>query len=83
MDSTSLISGLTLRLLVVGIPKHSINPFAGMITKWVTCSGELWTIERLKSLKTTLISLRSGSDTTIPFAKNRRGQIKGTIGRIE
>jgi len=78
----SLLSGLTLRLLVVGLPKHVINPFGRIITRWVTCSGEEWTIKRLKDLKQSLIHLRSGLPLTIPLAKNRKGEIKGTVGYI-
>lgn len=68
MDSLqSLLSGLTLRLLVVGVPKHTINPFAGLMVRWVTCSGEEWTVRRLKSLKMLLIHLRSGIPYPFPL----------------
>nr|URG16687.1 MAG: RNA dependent RNA polymerase [Mitoviridae sp.] len=78
----SLISGLTLRLLVIGIPKHTINPFAELILRWVTCSGEEWTVKRLKDLKQTVIHLHSGLLPTIPLARNRKGAIKGVVGYL-
>lgn len=78
----SLISGLSLRLLIVGIPKHTINPLVELIQRWVSCSGEEWTIERVKALKTSLIHLRSGFRPTISLARNRKGEIKGVIGYL-
>jgi len=81
-STVSSISGLTLRLLVVGIPKHCINPFARLIWQWKTCSGEQWTIDRIKALKTSLIHLRSGLKITIPLARNRKGEIKGVVGYL-
>lgn len=82
MDSKSLTSGLSLRLLVIGIPKHTINPFVGLMIRWVTCSGEQWTIDRLKNLRQSIIHLRSGLDLTIPLARNRKGQLKGVVGYL-
>lgn len=76
------MSGLTLRLLVTGIPTYAINPFAGLLVRWATCSGEEWTVQRCKSLKLTLIQLRSGSPVTVPLARNRCGEIKGVIGSL-
>lgn len=77
-----LLSGLTLRLSVCGIPRCTINPFAGMIEQWARCSGEEWTISRLKAMKVYLIMLRSGQNPTVPFARNREGQIRGVVGSL-
>jgi len=83
MDSTmSLLSGLTLRLLVIGVPKHTINPLAGLFVRWVTCSGEEWTVNRVKTLKQALIHLRSGIPFDCSLARNRRGEYKGVIGYL-
>jgi len=82
MDSMSLTSGVTLRLYAVGIPTHSINPFTGLILRWVTCSGEEWTVKRLKSLKQLLIHKRSGIQDAYPLARNRRGEYKGVVGYL-
>lgn len=83
MDSQrSLLSGLTLRLSVCGIPTHAINPFAGLLAKWSMCSGEEWTVKRCKSLKQALISARTGSAIPCLLAKNRKGQIKGVVGYL-
>jgi len=75
-------SGLSLRLSVIGIPTYSINPFVDLLNKWTVCSGEEWTVKRCKSLKLTLIQLRSGSPLTVPLARNRFGEIKGVIGSL-
>lgn len=82
MDTKCLLSGLTLRLLVVGVPKHTINPFAALMCKWVTCSGEEWTVKRLKALKQLVIHLRSGTEDSFPLARNRRNQYKGVVGYL-
>nr|URG16549.1 MAG: RNA dependent RNA polymerase [Mitoviridae sp.] len=78
----SLTSGLSLRLLVIGIPRHAINPFVGLLVRWVTCSGEEWTVDRLKNLKQSLIHLRSGLAITLPLARNRNGGLKGVVGYL-
>lgn len=78
----SLLSGLTLRLSVVGVPKHTINPFAGLMVRWVTCSGEEWTVKRLKTVKQLAIHMRSGIPYDCSLAKNRHGDYKGVIGYL-
>lgn len=75
-------SGLTLRLSVVGVPTYAINPFVDLLLKWTVCSGEEWTVKRCKSLKLTLIQLRSKSPVTTPLARNRHNEIKGVIGSL-
>jgi len=78
----SALSGLTLRLLVCGIPTYAVNPFAGLLVRWMTCSGEEWTVRRCKALKLTLIQLRAKSRTSEPLARNRRGEIAGVVGSL-
>lgn len=75
-------AGLTLRLSVVGVPTYSIKPFSDLLIKWTVCSGEEWTVKRCKSLKLTLIQLRSKSPITTPLARNRHGEIKGVVGSL-
>jgi len=75
-------SGLSLRLSVIGVPTYAINPFVDLLLKWTVCSGEEWTVKRCKSLKLTLIQLRSKSPVTTPLARNRKGEIKGVIGSL-
>jgi hypothetical protein len=82
VNSLSLQSGLTLRLLAVGIPKHCINPLVELYMRWVTCSGEEWTVKRIKSLKQLIIHQRSGIPYPIPLARNRHGEYKGVIGYL-
>lgn len=75
-------SGLSLRLSVIGVPTYTINPFVDLLCKWTVCSGEEWTVKRCKSLKLTLIQLRSKSTLTVPLARNRKGGIKGVVGSL-
>jgi len=53
-----------------------------LLEKWTKCSGEEWAVKRCKSLKLTLIQLRSKSSLTVPLARNRRGEIKGVVGSL-
>lgn len=82
MNSKSSHSGLRLRLMVVGIPVYSINPFADLIGKWIQCSGEEWTVNRLKNLKTYLIHQYTGQAFDYSLAKNRHGEVKGIVGSL-
>jgi len=85
MNSSKLRSsqaGLSLRLSVIGVPTYAINPFTDLLLRWTRCSGEEWTVKRCKSLKLTLIQLRSKSPVTTPLARNCKGEIKGVIGSL-
>jgi len=82
MDSKSLLSGVSLRLSVIGIPAYSINPFAGLLVKWTECSGEEWTVKRVKLLKQLLISIRTGHPIPTPIARNRHGEYRGVVGSL-
>jgi hypothetical protein len=83
MDSKRvLLSGLTLRLSVIGIPTYAINPLAGLMVKWTECSGEEWTVKRCKLLKQLLITTRTGNPINAPLARNRYGSYKGVVGSI-
>jgi hypothetical protein len=74
--------GVTRRLFVIGIPRYLINPFYGLICKWESCSGNEWTLKRLKSLKVDLIRQQSGLPNLTWVRKNRRGEIAGIIGSL-
>lgn len=82
MNSKSSLSGITLRLSVIGIPTYSINPFAGLLVKWSECSGEEWTVKRCKLLKQTLITERTHMAVKAPLARNRHGYYKGVVGSL-
>jgi len=77
-----LLSGLTLRLSVVGIPSCTINPFAELMVRWTVHSGEEWTVKRLKDLKIALFQQRAGLPITAPIARNRNGEIRGVVGSL-
>jgi hypothetical protein len=77
-----MLSGLTLRLSVCGIPTHAINPLAGLLVKWSENSGEEWTVKRCKLLKQLLITTHAGNPIPHSLARNRNGQIKGVVGYL-
>ena len=79
----NLQGGIAKRLAVIGAPGHLIQPFAELVTKWVSCSGREWTIERLKSLKVDLIREHAGVPAQSSWIrKNQHGRYYGTIGSI-
>lgn len=83
MGFTQLQGGIARRLMVIGIPRHLIEPFARLVTKWVSCSGKEWTIERLKSLKVALIHHKAGQLVLPPwFALNKDGKLSGPFGSL-
>jgi len=53
-----------------------------MVSKWIACSGEEWTVKRLKAFKQYIVSLHSGITPPVPFAKNRKGEMKGVLGYL-
>lgn len=74
--------GLRRRLLVIGIPKFTIEPFIDSMVKWENCSGVEWTIKRLKGLKVDLIRSKAGLPVQSWVRKNSKGEFAGTIGSL-
>jgi hypothetical protein len=81
-NERSMLSGLTLRLSVCGIPTHSINPLAGLLVRWSENSGREWTVKRCKLLKQLLITTHAGNPIPHSLAKNRNGMVKGVVGYL-
>lgn len=70
------------RLHVFGVPPVWHRQFAALVNKWVTCSGEEWTVKRLKSLKVDLFRDRSGLPVITPAKKSCKGSFYGVIGSL-
>lgn len=82
MSVSSLEQGLRTRMWVIDIPVMYREDFIQLILKWVRCSGEEWTIKRLKSLKVDLYRRKAGLPSQSWVRKNRKGDIAGCIGGL-
>jgi hypothetical protein len=82
MSISSLKRGLTTRLWVIDIPPNQRTRFSDLVIKWVECSGEEWTIKRLKSLKVDLFRMRAGLPPLTWVRKNRDGKWRGVLGTL-
>lgn len=77
-------SGFGRRLWVIGTPTYAIRPFSDLVAKWARCSGEEWTVNRLKDLKQIMIHLYAHQPYTPKFCyrKNRKGDFAGVLGSL-
>jgi hypothetical protein len=82
MSNCSFQQGLKSRLWVIDIPMRMRDDFVKLVTQWKACSGEEWTIKRLKSLKVDLFRMKGGLPTLTWVRKNRKGNWKGVIGML-
>lgn len=67
---------------VLGIPVYLQKDLASLFVKWQVCSGEDWTIKRMKSLKVDLIRRKANLPPLTWLRKNRRGDIWGPLGSL-
>jgi hypothetical protein len=66
-------------LLNLSVKKTEADRFARLIDKWVTKNGPEWTVERVKTLKTSMLNMMAtGEDYKVPLGwasrQNRKGQ---------
>lgn len=78
----SLQSSVTFRLEVVGLPPVFSIPFARLVSRWSVCSGEEWTIQRIKSLKVDLLRVQSNLPPLSTWVKKKNGSFAGVIGSL-
>jgi hypothetical protein len=82
MSKCSFEQAMMSRLWVIDIPIRMRDLFIKLVSQWKACSGEEWTIKRLKSLKTDLFRIRGGLPPLSWVRKNRKGNWKGVIGML-
>jgi hypothetical protein len=70
------------RCKAMHLPHQLALLFEREVNKWLKGSGELWTVNRLKSLKTDLIRQQGGLPMLTWVKKNRFGQTAGVIGSM-
>lgn len=61
------------RLRAIGLTPTVAYPIMDQVQKWVRESGEEWTVERLKSLKTALISRMADVPYELPWIRSSNG----------
>jgi hypothetical protein len=72
------------RLEVFGVPRASAVPIARTIVKWVRTNGKEWTVDHLKLIKQTIISLEAGYSQGIsPFVKTNGRRVVGHFGVLQ
>lgn len=65
------------------IPPAISRPLIRDFKKWVECSGEEWTVSRMKSLKLDFIRLKAGLPVISTWiSKNSHGDFSGPIGGL-
>jgi len=82
-NHNQLERGARHRLVAIGVPHQTINPFVDLVFKWVANNGPEWTVSRLKSLKVDFIRRKAGLETQLSWVRmNRLGNVYGVVGSI-
>lgn len=70
------------RCLAMGLKAPLASSFEKEVKKYLINSGPLWTVQRLKSIRTDIIRLRAGLPPLTWVRKNRRGFWSGIWGQL-
>jgi hypothetical protein len=71
------------RLSMLGLPKETVHQILNLVDRWKTESGEEWTVNRLKSLKTYYLQQLAGvPEPKLDWVSKRNGKIKGPFGSL-
>lgn len=82
--STQLRRDLLFRALVLPVPRTISEPFITLVVKWAVCSGEEWTIDRLKSIKLDMIRMKAGLEPVSQWIKSgNKTHFGGVLGTME
>lgn len=74
-----------LRLRVAGLNPSQADQICKTVQKWIAKSGEEWTVDRIKAMKTDLLRFYAGLPTLMPhsWTRHRRdGTPKGAFGAL-
>lgn len=75
------------RAKVIGVPKYVSTAVLPLVSKWLMCSGEEWTVSRLKAVKVDLIHIKAGDEPVSEWISLRRKSkglhFKGPLGVLE
>jgi hypothetical protein len=85
MSIAQLKRELTFRVTSLPVSRSYTIPFITLVVKWVECSGEEWTVDRLKSIKLDFIRLKSGLCPVSSWIKKgyKGSTFGGIIGALE
>lgn len=72
--------GLASYQLALCLPLSVMKEFDSLVTKWVVCNGEEWTVNRLKTIYTDFTRYRAGLDLVGTwYKKNKEGLPSGVF----
>lgn len=81
---THLKGELTFRSSALPLPKPLCSAFVALVTKWHSCSGEEWTINRCKSIKLDLIRMRAGEQPVASWIRHgKKTRFSGVLAWME
>jgi len=84
VSRTKLQSGLRQRSVALAIPRSISTAFIKLFMRWYTCSGEQWTIDRIKAIKLDILRGKAGQQPVSTWiSRSRSGIIKGEIGQLQ
>lgn len=85
VSRTTLQQGLTQRTGALRIPKKISSPFRKLIGKWYSCSGEEWTVDRIKAIKLDIIHEKAGLQPVSSWISRtrRKHSLRGVMGDLE
>jgi len=75
--------GLTLYADAFGIPRKVSVPFIKSFLKWIECSGEEWTVSRMKAIKLDFVRLKAGLEPVHNWISFSNGSFKGSIKGLQ
>lgn len=74
------------RALLLPIPPQISKPVVHLVQKWVRCSGEEWTVGRMKQIKAAFVRLANSQDPEVSWVKQSKRANRffaGPIGTLE
>lgn len=80
---TQLLQGAVQRAKAFSIPKRIYVPIIKKIDNWRRCSGEGWTVDRLKAIKLDVIRHRAGMPPVSTWIARNSSYFKGEFGALE
>lgn len=83
VSQTQLLQGAVQRAKAFSIPKRIYFPIIKKIGKWYRCSGEDWTVDRLKAIKLDVIRHRAGMPPISSWISRNSLGLKGEFGPLE
>ena len=86
-SSDLTLAEISLRSKIIGVPRYISTQFLPLVERWIRCSGEEWTVNRLKAVKVDLIRKKAGmkNPTSVWIKKSKSKDLffSGPLGTLE